>query len=230
MNVRVFDSLSDLVSEAAAALLRRIEHDSARVIGLSGGSTPKSLYSLLASQFRSRLEAQRLIWVLEDERYVPPDHQDSNSRMIEQSLFAAGLPAGHVFLRFRTELNDPPATARRFEEEWGELGLQGLDLAILGMGEDGHTASLFPNTDVLAVKERIATEVWVPRLNSWRVTMTAPPLRASRFQYVLVSGASKRDALDRARRGEDLPINCVARGDADCWWLVDREAYGGRHS
>lgn len=228
MNLRVFDSLSDLVSEAGQELLRRIENDSARVIGLSGGSTPKSLYQMLASaEFRSRLEAHRLIWVLEDERYVPPYHQDSNSRMIEQALFAGGVPAGHALLRFRTELNDPPRTAQRFEQEWRELDLQGLDLAILGMGEDGHTASLFPGTEVLEVTDRIASELWVPRLNSWRVTMTVPYLRGSRLQYVLVSGASKRDALERARRGEDLPINRVARGDAGCWWLVDRDAYGG---
>jgi 6-phosphogluconolactonase len=226
MNLRVFDSLSDLAGAAAEELARRIEKDAARVIGLSGGSTPRSLYQILASEpLRPRLEAHPLIWVLEDERYVPPDHEDSNSRMIQQSLFAKGLPPGHTFLRFRTELNDPPLTARRFEEEWRQLNLQGLDLAVLGVGEDGHTASLFPGTDVLEVTERVATEVWVPRLSSWRVTMTLPYLRSAGFQYVLVSGQSKRDALERARRGEDLPITRVARGDASCWWLVDRDAY-----
>src|SRR5688572_15728281 len=224
MNIRVFDSVGDLAAAAADELLRRIE-SGARVIGLSGGSTPRVLYSLLAGpEYREKLERRELIWVVEDERYVPPDHADSNSRMIQQALFRSGLPKSQRFLRFRTELGDPPATAKKFEEEWRELRLEGLDVAILGAGEDGHTASLFPGTDIMEVREGVAREVWVARLNTWRVTLTLPVLQKTMFKYVLVTGASKRAVVQRAQKGEDLPIVRVTRGEGESWWLLDREA------
>lgn len=225
MNLRVFDSVGELAAAGAAELVRRVETGS-RVIGLSGGATPRKMYQLLgAARFRERLATHPVVWVLEDERYVPPDHEDSNSRMIEQTLFASGLPGNHRFLRFRTELGDPGETAEEFEREWHELNLDGLDVIILGMGEDGHTASLFPDSEILTVTDRIAREVWVPRLDTWRVTLTLPVLRRTRWKYVLVSGKSKRSVLTRVKNGENLPIKLVTEGQGESWWLVDRDAY-----
>lgn len=225
MNVRVFDSVSDLAAVAAAELVRRVE-TGARVIGLSGGSTPKEMYKVLGTtRLGERLRSREVIWITEDERFVPPDHPESNAGMILETLFAAGLPAAHRFLRFRTELGDPAATALDFEREWRELKLENLDVVILGVGEDGHTASLFPGTDILEVSDRIAREVWVPRLNTWRLTLTLPVLRKTPAKYVLAAGASKREVLDRVKKGEDLPITRVTSGEGECWWLVDREAY-----
>jgi 6-phosphogluconolactonase len=145
--------------------------------------------------------------------------------MIERTLFARGKPDGHRFLRFRTELGDPQRTAEEFERDWQALGLQHLDLVILGIGDDGHTASLFPGTEVLQVEDRIAAAVYVPRLKAWRVTLTKPVLRAAKLRMVLAAGESKRAILQEVRAGADYPIAVVTRS-VETWWFVDHQAAG----
>ena len=168
MNLRIFDTVDDLLSAAARTLVQRAQAG-ARTIALSGGSTPKPMYAMLGSSpLREQLAEFPITWVVVDERYVPIDDPESNAGMMEKSLFANGISAAHRFLRFRTELNDPAATARAFEDEWRVLGIVNLDLVVLGIGDDGHTASLFPGTPVLEVEDRIASEVFVPRLDAWR--------------------------------------------------------------
>jgi len=162
--------------------------------------------------------------VIVDERYVPLDHPESNAGMIEKTLFAGGMAPAHRFLRFRTELNDPAATARAFEDEWRALGIDTLDLVLLGVGDDGHTASLFPGTPVLQVEDRIAAEVFVPRLDTWRVTITRPVIRAAKSRLVLAAGASKKPILEQVRAGADYPIAQVTKGAGETWWLVDQAA------
>src|SRR5262249_31947203 len=142
----------------------------------------------------------------------------------EKTLFADGMAPSHRFLRFPTELNDPAATARAFEDEWRRLGLTTLDLVLLGIGDDGHTASLFPGTEVLHVEDRIAAEVFVPRLDAWRVTITKPVIRAAKARMVLAAGAAKRPILEQVRAGADYPIAQVTRDAGETWWLVDRAA------
>lgn len=220
MNLRIFHNTADLIAAAARTIEQRIEQG-ARAIALSGGSTPKPLYELLGRN--DSLREVPLIWVIVDERYVPIDDPQSNAGMIQQTLFANGMAPAHRFLRFRTELNEPAATARDFEREWEKLQINALDLVLLGMGDDGHTASLFPGTPVLDVEDRIAAEVYVPRLNSWRVTLTKPVLRQARMRFVLAAGESKRPVLQRVREGSDDPIAQVTRG-TETWWFVDRDA------
>jgi 6-phosphogluconolactonase len=220
MNLRVFDTLDDLIRAAARTLIQRIDAG-ARAIALSGGSTPKPLYELLGQS--DALKEKAITWVLVDERYVPIDDPQSNAGMIEKTLFARGKPPAHRFLRFRTELGDPARTAEEFERQWRALGLEHLDIVLLGVGDDGHTASLFPGTDVLAVEDRIAAAVYVPKMNSWRVTLTKPVIRAAGLRMVLAAGASKRPILDEVRAGADYPVAVVTRG-VETWWLVDRDA------
>ena len=223
MNLRIFDNLVDLHAAAARTIVQRAQ-GGARSIALSGGSTPKPLYALLGKS--EELRALPITWVIVDERYVPLDHPESNAGMIEKTLFAGGMAPSHRFLRFRTELNDPAATARKFEEEWRELGLTDLDLVLLGIGDDGHTASLFPGTEVLQVEDRIASEVFVPRLDTWRVTITKPVIRAAKVRMVLATGASKRPILEQVRAGADYPIAQVTKDAGETWWFVDRAAAG----
>src|SRR5437868_191520 len=166
MNLRIFDSQDDLIHAAAHTILQKIV-EGARTIALSGGTTPKPVYELLGKE---TIDAP-VTWVVVDERYVPLSDPQSNAAMIEQALHPARL------LRFKTELGDPAATARAFEDDWRALGIERLDVAILGVGDDGHTASLFPGTTALHVDGRIATEVWVEKLKMWRVTLTKPVLR-----------------------------------------------------
>lgn len=220
MNLRIFHSTHDLIAAAAEAVLQRIQQG-ARTIALSGGSTPKPLYELLGRN--DELRAMELTWVVVDERYVPFDHPDSNGGMIAKTLFARGMSSSHRFLRFNTALNEPAATALEFERDWELMQINRLDLALLGMGDDGHTASLFPGTPVLEVQDRIAAEVYVPRLNAWRVTLTRPVLRGAQMRVVLAAGEAKRPVLQRVRAGSDDPIAEVTRG-TDTWWFVDRAA------
>ncbi len=214
MNLRVFDTVDDLIRAAARTLMQRID-GSARSIGLSGGSTPKPLYELLGQS--DELRQKPITWVLVDERYVPIDDSQSNAGMIEKTLKPERL------LRFKTEIGDPARTAEEFEREWRDLGLDRLDIVLLGIGDDGHTASLFPGTDVLNVEDRIAAAVYVPKLSAWRVTLTKPVIRAAGLRIVLATGASKRPILEEVRAGAEYPIALVTR-EVETWWFIDRDA------
>jgi 6-phosphogluconolactonase len=226
MNLRIFDTLDDLIRAAAETIVQRTGANERTTIALSGGSTPKPLYELLGSVYRDELAKRSITWVIVDERYVPIDDPQSNAGMIERTLFRDGLARGHQFLRFKTELNDPGATARQFESEWRRLRIDKLDVVLLGVGDDGHTASLFPATPVLDVTDRIAAEVFVPRLQQWRVTITLPVIREAIQRIILAAGASKRPIIDDVRRGVDLPIVRATAGDIESWWFVDKDAAG----
>ena len=216
MNLRIFNSVDDLIAAAERTIVQRIGAG-ARTIALSGGSTPKPLYERLGRN--ADVRSKPITWVIVDERYVPIGDPQSNAGMIEKALKPERL------LRFKTELGDPQRTADEFEREWRELKIDHLDLVLLGMGDDGHTASLFPGTDVLAVEGRIAAPVYVPKMNTWRVTLTKPVLRAADLRIVLAAGADKRAVLNEVRAGADYPIAQVTR-DVETWWLVDQEAAG----
>jgi len=223
MNLRIFDTTDDLLAAAARTLVQRVQAG-ARTIALSGGSTPRPMYAMLGSSpMREQLAEFPITWVVVDERYVPMDDPESNAGMMQKTLFANGVSPTHRFLRFRTELNDPAATARAFEDEWRALGITNLDLVFLGIGDDGHTASLFPGTPVLDVEDRIASEVFVPRLDTWRVTITKPVIRDAALRVVLANGAKKKPILEGVRDGADYPIAQATNG-VETWWLIDRDA------
>lgn len=205
MNQRIFESHEDLSQAAARAILQ----SGAKSIAVTGGSTPGRLYEILSSSLPADVT-----WVLVDERFVPHDDPQSNAAMIERTLFARGVPSR--WLKFDTSLPDAAASARAFEAAWD---LDALDLVLLGCGEDGHTASLFPGTPVLDVEDRVASEVYVPRLEQWRVTLTMPVIRAARSRMVLVSGESKAPVLDEIRAGADYPVVRATHG-VDTWWYI----------
>lgn len=211
MNLRIFDDL-DSLSRAAA---RTILQSGAKSIALSGGSTPQRTYELLGEQL-----PEDVTWVLVDERYVPHDDPQSNAATIERTLFAHGVPSR--WLPFDTSLNDPAATARAFASRFDAAP---LDLVLLGCGDDGHTASLFPGTPVLEETGRVASEVYVPRLEQWRVTLTLPVIREAKLRIVLATGESKARIIREVAEGVQHPI-ALATSGVETWWFVDRAAAG----
>jgi 6-phosphogluconolactonase len=213
MNLRVFESTEDMI----AATARAARSSAPSSIALSGGRTPLPLFEAL----RGQLDDREMTWVVVDERYVPLDDPQSNAGMMQRTLFANGMPPGHRFLRFRTELGDPVQTAAAFEDEWHALGLTKLDVIVLGVGDDGHTASLFPGTEVLEVEDRVAAAVYVPRLEQWRVTLTLPVIRDAGVRLVMATGASKAAIVREVREGVAHPIARATAG-LESWWLVDR--------
>lgn len=224
MNLRIFETVEELVRGTARTIVEQVSHRHHVAIALSGGSTPRPLYELLGGPaWRDELAQCAITWIVVDERYVPLDDPQSNAAMIQRSLFAEGMLPSHRFLRFRTEWNDPARTAAEFEREWRELGIEKLDLVLLGVGDDGHTASLFPGTPVLNVEDGIAAAVFVPRLDQWRVTLTKAVLRDAALRLVLAAGETKARILREVRDGVEHPIALATRG-VETWWMVDRLA------
>jgi 6-phosphogluconolactonase len=234
--MRILPDAAALARDAADEVLRRAEAAVAErgrfAIALTGGRTPRELYGLLAdpgAPWRDRMPWGAWHVFYGDERCVPPDHPDSNHRMAwEAMLSRVPLPPSQV-RRIRGEL--PPAEAARILE--GELrGFFGaaasppaFDLVLLGLGADGHVASLFPGSDALRERERLAVAV-PPQGGHARVTVTLPVLNAARAVLFLVTGAAKAEALARAMRdaGEDpLPAQLV-RPDGELVWLADAAA------
>ncbi|AHE99140.1 6-phosphogluconolactonase [Thioalkalivibrio paradoxus ARh 1] len=202
-------------------------------MALAGGNTPRRLYRLLAGPpYALSIPWDRVRLFLGDERWVPVDHPDSNARMVREALLA-GLLEAPAFFPMPTDAEDPEQAARRYHEclvrevpsDAGN-GVPRLDLVLLGMGDDGHTASLFPGTPVLDASEPVAA-VFVPRLDSWRLSLTLPLLNAARHVLFLVTGADKAATLARVlgdgpRR--TLPASLVRPADGELEWHVDREA------
>jgi len=225
----------EVVRDAGALAARAAEIIAERVraaqypfrLLLSGGSTPRATYQLLA-QMDLDWDCTELFFG--DERFVPPDHPDSNYRMVRESLFAAGKVNPRKLLAIPTD-GTPESAAARYDEtlrqQYGasrlEPGVPLFHLTLLGLGDDGHTASLLPGQPVLAERERWVAAVPQGRSEP-RITVTYPALNSSALILFLVSGQAKRDALAQARGGS-LPAGGI-KPEGDVLWLVDRAAAG----
>lgn len=203
-------------------------------IALSGGSTPKSLYNLLATNARTSLPWDRMFFFWGDERHVPPTDSDSNYRMANEAMLSkVPVPAGNVF-RMAAENPDATAAAEAYEQtlrkffqlQAGEFPR--FDLILLGMGPDGHTASLFPGTAGLQEKSRLVIANWVEKLKAHRLSLTRPVLNAARCVAFLVSGTDKatvlRSVLEENVPGEQYPAKLVQPKDGKVIWFLDRAA------
>jgi 6-phosphogluconolactonase len=200
------------------------------VVALSGGSTPRATYTLLANdELAARVDWPRVRVFWGDERCVPPDHAGSNYRMARETLLDhVPLPTRNVH-RIQGELPpDQAATAYQAELE-AVLGAGGqFDLILLGMGEDGHTASLFPSTVALHEQTRWVVAQYVDKLSAWRVTLTPVAINAAAHVTFLVSGVGKaerlREVLDGPHQPDVLPAQIVRPTDGRLLWLVDAAA------
>ena len=224
--------------EAAAAAFDGAVREAVRDRGicrvaLAGGSTPNGLYARLARDpWRGRLpwDAIEVFWG--DERHVPPDHPDSNYQMAAGALLSrVPIPAARIH-RVLAEDPDPEAAAAAYEAEVRAAfatpdGVPQFDLILLGLGSDGHTASLFPETSALAERQRLVVANWVRAMNTHRITLTLPVLNAARVVLFMVAGADKATAVHAVLQGGSsapLPAALVQPSSGRLVWLLDTAA------
>ena len=217
------------ISDASAAVRERGVFN----VSLAGGSTPKVMYGRLAAQpLRGKVDWNAVRFYFGDERCVPPDHPDSNYGMARRHLFAPlGIPEDRVY-RIRGEAQ-PQAAADEYEEVLRRtLGSDpALDLVFLGMGPEGHTASLFPGTFQQFDPHRLVVTTFVEKLNANRVTLTPYAINGARAILVVAGGDSKADALAHVLSGprepDVYPAQILSPRHGTLTWLVDRAAAGG---
>ncbi|HEX8282738.1 MAG TPA: 6-phosphogluconolactonase [Pyrinomonadaceae bacterium] len=234
--VKVFDD-PEALARAAASRFAELARESVAARGvfavaLAGGSTPRGVYELLAGEeFREAVDWENVHVFFGDERAVPFDHADSNYRMADETLLSrVNVPGRNVH---RIEgVGDAAANASAYESEmrglFGDAEWPRLDLVLLGMGDDGHTASLFPHTAALDERRVWVVANWVEKLGAWRVTLTAPAIDAARHVLFLVKGADKAERLREVLKGERdparLPSQLIRPHDGTLEWFVDRSA------
>jgi 6-phosphogluconolactonase len=223
-----------LAQAAADRILATVAANAGRVaICLTGGSSPRQLYQLLATEaYRSRIPWNRVHWFIGDERFVPADDPLNNMGTARRLFLDSHAPASNIH-PIPTDSANPREAARRYENElqsfYGADGLDSnrplFDVVLMGVGPDGHTASLFPNYPALEETERWVVGVPKAHVEPFvpRVTLTLPALGSCREMLFEVSGSDKRAILTRVLDGENVPAN-RAHATGETIWLVDRAA------
>ena len=233
--IRVAGSDADLIDQGAKLIADAAREAISRTAGfsiaLSGGSTPKPIYARLATEpYLSSIDWSKVRIYFGDERCVPPDLDQSNYRMARESLLShVPIPEANIH-RMRGE-EDPETAAiaygRLLKEHFGDGG---LDLILLGMGPDGHTASLFPNTAALAETHHRSVANYVPQLSTWRITMTAPFINRAAIVSFVVQGSDKSDRIAQViagpRNERTLPSQLIKPDKGRLIWLLDLDAAG----
>ena len=207
-------------------------------VSLSGGSTPRRLFEILSGpEYRRAIDWDRLHIVFGDERCVPADHPDSNYRMARESLFEPLAIPESCIERVHTELGHE-AAATDYERRLAALipdlvepDGRGLDLVMLGLGPDGHIASLFPDTPILAIRDRIVADVYVEKFDSWRISLTYPVLENAEQIMLLAAGEAKRAIIEEVfNRPPDssprYPVERLAPHGKMLWYLDEPAAAG----
>lgn len=232
--LEILDDKPELVKRALKILVNRIEEAIAKrgrcTLALAGGSTPKPLYEALASQ---NLPWEQLYIFWGDERYVPADHADSNQKMAREALLnRVSIPKKNI-LPMPTDSGDPATDADLYEKDlkafFGESAAEVMpefDVILLGMGDDGHTASLFPQTAALEVGDRLITVG--EKDGEPRITFTVPLINAAHNILFLVAGASKQSALQQIFHTDadpkTYPSKLIQPSNGKLWWLLDAQA------
>lgn len=239
---QVLSNADEISRSAADEFVRRAEaavcDRGAFTVALAGGTTPKSMYSLLAGDaYVKKVPWDKISFFWGDERHVPPSHADSNYRMAYEAMLKKVPVRPESIYRIMTEDTDAAAVAQAYEHtlrthfSLTEGDLPEFDLVLLGMGPDGHTASLFPGTGALDEKTKLVAANWVEKFHSYRVTMTVPVLNNADCVIFMVSGAEKTPALEAVLQGDappkKYPAKFIRPVRGKLVWLLDRAAYPG---
>jgi 6-phosphogluconolactonase len=235
-DIRIFETAEE-VARAAADLftdiaIASISAEGRFSVALAGGSTPRRTYQLLASEeYRDRVSWSKVHIFFGDERCVPPTHADSNYRMVEETMLSR-LPIPEENVHRMIGEGDAHANASLYESELRTF-FDGepwplFNLVLLGMGDDGHTASLFPGTDALKEDRAWVVANWVEKFQSYRITLTAPAINHAANIIFLVAGASKAERLHEVLRGARdplrLPAQLIQPVAGSLIWLADKAA------
>jgi len=237
LRVSVFSDLEAL-SQAGADLFLAVAGEAIASRGrfsaaLSGGSTPRRLYELLASPvYRNRIDWPHVDLFWADERSVPSDHQDSNFKLLSDTLLSHLSPPAANIHRMRGEA-DPQEAAADYEHQlldyFGPRPFPVFDLIMLGVGEDGHTASLFPGSPAIGEKKRMVVPVYLDKPRTSRITLTLPVINHASRVLFLATGASKagviRHILDEGN-SRGYPAGLVHPESGEVLWFLDYEAAG----
>ncbi|MGI9471123.1 MAG: 6-phosphogluconolactonase [Rubripirellula sp.] len=228
-DVTPYDALPEMQEAAAEAFVQLAQNcisaKGSFSVSLSGGSTPKRIYELIAER---DLPWDKTHWFWGDERNVPHDHADSNTKMVHEALLDR-VPVPKENIHAVPVNVDSPATAAAAYEAtlrnvFGDAQFPHWDLALLGMGDDAHTASLFPGTKALKERERWFVENWVEKFDGFRYTLTAPAINSADQIWFLVSGAGKRDALANVCSDQCDPEAYPSQLISPTRWFVTRDA------
>lgn len=241
-DVRIVANQDAIAARAARELLQAatsaVAQKGSFSVALSGGSTPKVLYSLLANDpaMRAQLPWDKMRVYFGDERSVGPEHSDSNYRMAAEAMLSkVPLKPEQVF-RIKGEYPDTERAAQEYEQalrasfKIAEGQFPRFDLVLLGMGSEGHTASLFPGTKVLHESKRMVARTWVGKLYTERITLTAPVINNAALVMFMITGADKALALKGVLEGphdpDQLPAQMIRPTNGQLLWLVDTIAGG----
>jgi 6-phosphogluconolactonase len=237
MYIAIYPDIDTLSREAAQYIVRLASESIVMhgrfTIALSGGSTPRKLYSLLGSEpYRSQIDWALVEIFWSDERCVPPDSEDSNYRMARETLLSNIPIAAKQVHRMPADQPDRDVASQAYTLEmqrtFGTDGIPRFDLIQLGMGPEGHTASLFPHQPSLHEQQRLVMPVITPKPPPPRLTFTPPLLNAARHILFLVTGADKSDAVHAVLEGEynpdEYPAQIVRPKDGEVTWMLDTAA------
>lgn len=239
MNKKIFDEIDELFHFAAEKFVETgnaaIENQGRFTVALAGGSTPKSLYELLTTEeFKTRLDWEKVFFFFGDERDVSPASNQSNFKMANEIMFKPlEIPKTNI-LRWQTEIINAAEVAEQYEKyirKFFELNADEFprfDLILLGMGDDGHTASLFPQTKALNETKKIAVSNEVKKLHAQRLTLTFPTINNAANIIFLVAGENKAKTLQKVFESEflpeKLPSQAVKPTDGNLFWFLDSSA------
>lgn len=235
MKLEIPGSAVDLAKAAAEVFVAKSTEAVAErdvfTVALSGGSTPKLLYQLLADPnepFREQVPWPRIHFFWTDERHVPPNHAESNYRMANEAMLSHVPVSRDNVHRVMSENPNAAEAAESYEQtvlEFVSGNQPRFDLILLGLGSDGHTASLFPGSEVLHETKRLIAAPWVEKLESYRITMTLPLINNGALVVFLVSGTEKAEIVREVLKGpKRYPAQEVRPTNGALVWLLDRDS------